>query len=433
MFQLVLTMKKTFFIAALLLASAIGAAAQYADTIIGPAANYFNHHWYYQCPIYRNAGNRNYVLIQEYGWSGVFKITADDNKRVKNGREIVVPKRTAVKGIAAMLPIAFRDIIGESWVRCDTQPPLDEYLMIVRLSGDSVRIDSAVWDSHSTQRIMLLPRTIEDELAQTTPAMMRCRVVEAMFDTPVIVDSSFYIFGSRNNNDFVATYPGMGSGGYYKSMPTFYYMVAEHTSNPCLSHCRDSVPSVFTTGDLEDTSTWFYGTGGHFHFGPFFAIVDTDYYRLDVTAATDGGSVHGAATVRSMDTAAIGASPDEGFRFIGWNDGDTANPRFVEVWSDTAFAAFFAPTTPPEGIGSVDGREPCFAIAPVPADDWLSVSVAAAGQHTIRIYDNTGRTHLHSSFSGSSSRFDISRLPAGVYYVAVESDSCSGVKLFIKK
>ena len=49
-----------------------------------------------------------------------------------------------------------------------------------------------------------------------------------------------------------------------------------------------------------------------------------------------GGGLHSADTV--VDICAVGRY---GCAFIGWNDGDTNNPRTIEVNSDTAFMAMF--------------------------------------------------------------------------------------------
>ena len=48
------------------------------------------------------------------------------------------------------------------------------------------------------------------------------------------------------------------------------------------------------------------------------------------------------------DTAVLTATPNEGYVFTGWNDGNTENPRTVTVTSDTVFTAIFteAGTTP---------------------------------------------------------------------------------------
>lgn len=42
-------------------------------------------------------------------------------------------------------------------------------------------------------------------------------------------------------------------------------------------------------------------------------------------------------------TSIITAAPNDGYRFVQWNDGDTNNPRTVKITQDTSFTAFFTP------------------------------------------------------------------------------------------
>ena len=57
------------------------------------------------------------------------------------------------------------------------------------------------------------------------------------------------------------------------------------------------------------------------------------------------GTVSGGGSYADSSLATITALPYEGCRFVGWNDGDTANPRQVLVVSDTAFIAYFTRDT----------------------------------------------------------------------------------------
>ena len=53
------------------------------------------------------------------------------------------------------------------------------------------------------------------------------------------------------------------------------------------------------------------------------------------------GSVTGAGSYTYLDTATLTATPNSGFRFLHWNDGDTNTTRTVVVTSDSAFTAIF--------------------------------------------------------------------------------------------
>ena len=53
------------------------------------------------------------------------------------------------------------------------------------------------------------------------------------------------------------------------------------------------------------------------------------------------GSVTGSGTYSYLDTVTITATPNSGYRFLGWNDGDTNLTRTVVVTSDSTFTALF--------------------------------------------------------------------------------------------
>jgi hypothetical protein len=76
----------------------------------------------------------------------------------------------------------------------------------------------------------------------------------------------------------------------------------------------------------------------------------------------DWGTVTGGGTYYYNDTIEISAMPNLGFEFLGWNDGNTDNPRTVIVTEDQTFTAHFGiiqcvikTDVLPEGTGTVEG------------------------------------------------------------------------------
>ena len=55
------------------------------------------------------------------------------------------------------------------------------------------------------------------------------------------------------------------------------------------------------------------------------------------------GVVSGAGTYAEGTIATISATPNYGYHFVQWNDGNTDNPRTITLTQDTAFVANFAP------------------------------------------------------------------------------------------
>ncbi len=54
------------------------------------------------------------------------------------------------------------------------------------------------------------------------------------------------------------------------------------------------------------------------------------------------GSVTGAGTYEYLDSRTLAATPNYGYHFTQWSDGDTTNPRVITLTQDTAFTALFA-------------------------------------------------------------------------------------------
>ena len=70
----------------------------------------------------------------------------------------------------------------------------------------------------------------------------------------------------------------------------------------------------------------------------FAEAVSTPTITVTVNDATMGSATY---TIEG-NTAVLTATPNEGYEFTGWNDGNTENPRTVSLTSDTAFMAIFA-------------------------------------------------------------------------------------------
>jgi hypothetical protein len=70
--------------------------------------------------------------------------------------------------------------------------------------------------------------------------------------------------------------------------------------------------------------------------------VTDDNYNVYVTANNPNmGTVIGSGDYAANDTVTITATPNAGYRFVQWNDGNTQNPRTITVTQDTAFTGMF--------------------------------------------------------------------------------------------
>ncbi len=132
----------------------------------------------------------------------------------------------------------------------------------------------------------------------------------------------------------------------------------------------------------------------------FTAFFEERQYQIEVVANdSTRGSVAGGGLYYFGDTVTLTATPYEGYRFVGWSDGDTSNPRTVIVTGDAIYTALFEPVMGIDGIGDApykvyvrQGR----------------VIVDGVENERVQVFDLMGRRH-----SAEES------LPRGVYLVRI--------------
>ncbi len=121
------------------------------------------------------------------------------------------------------------------------------------------------------------------------------------------------------------------------------------------------------------------------------------------------GSVTGSATYTKGATATITATAAEGYKFVGWSDGNTDNPRTVVVTGDLAFTAVF------ESVTAIDDE----AAAAVNIFAYSNTIVVENADSNISVYDANGR--LIATEQPAGQRTEILIANKGVYLVKVGS------------
>ena len=147
-----------------------------------------------------------------------------------------------------------------------------------------------------------------------------------------------------------------------------------------------------------------------------FTAIFTEAVSTPTITVTVNDATMGSATY-TMDgnTAVLTATPNEGYEFTGWNDGNTENPRTVTITSDTTFMAIFSPAS---SLQEVNARE--FALYPNPAKSFVTLEFEALKENTLlQILDINGRrVRTFDLKAGQETlRIDLGDLPKGVYTV----------------
>jgi len=357
-------------------------------------------------------------------------------------------------------------------IYCRDTSRVPEYIaLLYQGAGDSLLWLATVrWDT-ATPQVLKLPKKQDTSLYGFEYCYLYC----VYFDTPITVDSVFYIAGSVNNNYHTLSYfihrptiyVGMGRGSYMNRCSPRYnkYRWAEDDKGPfytndyqitvygpffpiapdtsCLLelHTADS-----TMGNLQ-RGGWYLDSSyitiiavaergyrfAHWddgdatnprtilltHDTSFTAYFEEAYCTLAAHAdPAEGGAVTGSGTYRDGDTATLAAMPNEGYAFIGWHDGDTAHTRLVEMTQDTSFTALFRST---QGIvlPGTDGLS--FALTPNPTQGscLLEVSdgLAAYSDCWVTVTDAQGREMLRQQVLSRMTTLATDRLATGVYMV----------------
>ena len=182
----------------------------------------------------------------------------------------------------------------------------------------------------------------------------------------------------------------------------------------------DNPRSVFITQDTTFTALFTDREA-------FLVSVQPDY--------TLRGSVTGGGTYFNGDTVTLTAIPNENYRFLCWNDGDTSNPRQFTITRDTSFTAHFNWISQHEGIFTTDDQTPLFSLTPNPAHNSVTVTINTSTPplgSTLTLCDDAGRELFSTQLSNLKSQFSILNYPAGTYFVTLRTpDTSSTLRLII--
>lgn len=164
--------------------------------------------------------------------------------------------------------------------------------------------------------------------------------------------------------------------------------------------------------------------------------------RYTVSATSEppaSGSVTGGGIYYYGDIATLTATPNTGYSFTEWNDGNTTNPRNLFVTSDTTIIAQFQVV---EDSGDIENiyttLNSQLRIYPNPAKDVITVYVTGInGDVCFLVMDLRGREIIKESIECSvdcEKRIDIKGLTTGAYFVRVISGNNAPItkKLIVK-
>ena len=228
-----------------------------------------------------------------------------------------------------------------------------EYFMVFDdiSNGEWTLIDSARWDTAEikymaleTQSVSLEHRldTIDGvvylvDYYDTVRETKYMKICEAYFKSPITVNDSFLLGATSFNN----VRPGDGEPGY--DCADYIHEPTEYPTN-FFSYCVRYSP-IWTYH--ADYGGWGKGlnmdyNGYYYVMFPIIKVLDT-FEIMGSSYDETQGTVEGSGEYIKNSRVALTAIPNEGYKFVMWNDSVTDNPRVFYAEQDTAFTAYFAP------------------------------------------------------------------------------------------
>ena len=136
-----------------------------------------------------------------------------------------------------------------------------------------------------------------------------------------------------------------------------------------------------------------------------------------ITVTVNDATMGSATYTIDGNTAVLTATPNEGYEFSRWNDGNAENPRTVTVTSDTVFMAVFTASSS-SSLQDVNTR--AFALYPNPAKSFVTLEFEALEENTLlQILDINGRKVRTFDLKAGVEilRINLGDLPKGVYTI----------------
>lgn len=292
--------------------------------------------WYYSdtCSFYEYITNRTSLYwdpwIVEYG-----ALIWDSTQAPRNATLLEYTEYPmAITGLGVLqYPSAIDEPLGR-------KPGMPEYVIIIQKAADSlIFLDTIRWDT-AAPKILRIPKN-RDSLGLTDTNGYRIRArgymefpfYEVTLPTPVVVDSTFFLLGTLNSNEYNQT-----THRYETCSPKVYPSICEGNANHLcgLRYPGAQMEFNFNLGVL-------FAGDPREQMGNVLAKRETANLDLFVDDY-EMGRIQETSGIRSKWTyQTITAIHNYGYRFLYWNDFDTNNPRQVYITQDTAFTAYFIP------------------------------------------------------------------------------------------
>ncbi len=212
-------------------------------------------------------------------------------------------------------------------------------------------------------------------------------------------DGTFYDCNALQNITCLATQPPTLENSY----------VFPNVSNTTLNVACGSLDAYSDT-----TNLW-----GQLFAGRISEII----YTVNATANEESwGSVE---VISDCESAKLTATANPCYEFVSWNDGNTENPRYIDLISDTSFIAIFAEIV--DNSSLLDAKNTEFNFYPNPTKDEIRFSRII---DLIEIIEISGKPLMKAE---NTNEINISTLSSGIYNIKLHSNGKTITQKLIKQ
>ena len=278
----------------------------------------------------------------------------------------------AFTGVAVMMIDYYETCIPEESA-CDllndTILPDTVYILCPDSSGELRVVASAIPQMDTTpHKVWKFPINVDSAVY----GFRYVDLYEHKFDHPVVVDSLYYLYGTSTNRVRVCVDCDPNNPHYlyhpYSHAIVFVDDYVQHLTGEPYTPCNPNqgngyLAKMDNSGKLMYRNDVCFLPGNYVDWwGPYLLMVDS----CTIEVGSADSAMGTAGPTRSMSkwvTQTITATPEYGYRFSHWDDGNTENPRDIYLTQDTHFVAYFEPhprhtvqtRCEPEGKGIISG------------------------------------------------------------------------------
>lgn len=142
------------------------------------------------------------------------------------------------------------------------------------------------------------------------------------------------------------------------------------------------------------------------------------------------GTVAGGGTFEEGETATLRATPEAGYCFVEWQDGNTLNPRTITVTGDATYTATFELCN--QGINEASSNV-SMSLYPNPANNSVKLSIAGvSGNVNCTVLDMSGRVVYSKTVNAEeATTINVSNFAKGAYFVRVTNNEFTKVEKLV--